>query len=279
MPYSKVKDLMILILALVNGVLLCLVLPLRHERQAQQALEAQALEDLFARSGVALSTEDLPEERTLYTLEFSPDPEAALPAVHALLGPAILAQKGSTPYLSLYTSSEGRCELVRGGGLDARSTGRAAVSDPAAEVRSLVEQMGLTVAAVSEPDRQSAGVYTVTATQSLLDVPVFSSTLVFTYRSGALVHLEGTAYFDTTGLCRTDDVPCASCADALVAFLGNRDSLGWVGAEVCEVAQGYLRAETASAAVVHLTPGWRIVTDTGSFWVDGIARSVSALGE
>ncbi len=277
MPYSKIKNLLILILVLVNALLLCLVLPLRHERMEQQALEERKLADLFARSGVALAVGDLPEERTLYTLEFSPNPEAALPAANALLGSAVLAQADSTPYLSLYTASTGRVEFSRGGNLEARFYGRKSAGSVPEEVRSLMEGMGLETVSVSEPTRQSAGVYQVTAIQKLLDVPVFSSALVFTYRSGALTRLEGTAYFDTTGICRLDDVACASCADALVAFLGSRDALGWVGAAVQEVSQGYLHVETASAAVVRLVPGWRVSTDTGAFWVNGITREVSAL--
>lgn len=277
MPYSKVKNLLILILVLVNALLLCLVLPLRHESMEQKKLERQKLEDLFAQNGVSLSVGALPEERVLYPLEFSPDPEAALPAANALLGSAVLAQADSTPYLSLYTASAGRVEIARGGNVEARFYGRKSAGNVPQEVGSLMEGMGLETASVSEPARQSAGVYTVTAVQKLLDVPVFSSALVFTYRSGALTRLEGTAYFDTTGICRTGDAPCASCADALVAFLGSRDALGWVGAEVSEVRQGYLHVETASAAVVRLIPGWRVSTDTGAFWVNGITREVSAL--
>ncbi len=277
MPYSKVKNLLILILALVNALLLCLVLPLRHERMEQQELEARKLADLFSRSGVALAVGALPEERTLYTLEFSPNPEAALPAANALLGAAVLAQADSTPYLSLYTASTGRVEFARGGSLEARFYGRKSAGSVPEEVRSLMGGMGLETAYISEPTRQSAGVYQVTAVQKLLDVPVFSSALVFIYRSGALARLEGTAYFDTSGICRSDDAACASCADALVAFLGSRDALGWVGAEVTEVSQGYLHVETASAAVVRLVPGWRVSTDTGAFWVNGITREVSAL--
>ena len=59
--------------------------------------------------------------------------------------------------------------------------------------------------------------------------------------------------------------------------MGSRDTLGWVGATVNEVEQGYCRADTASAAVVRLVPGWAIYTDTGDFWVNGITRMVSPL--
>ncbi len=268
---------MILLLALVNILLICLLLPLLLERQRQRELEAEELEALFSNCGVELNLASLPAGRTLYTLEFSPDSEAVLPAVHAILGGGVLEQEGSTPYLSLYTSAAGRCQISRSGGVDARLAGKAATGSFEREVETLLEGMRVEAASISDPVRQGAGVYTVTATQKLLDVPVFSSALAFTFRSGALVRVEGTACFGTAGLRRTDDVECASCADALVAFLGGRDQLGWVGAELSGVSQGYARVETASAAVVRLVPGWRISTDTGDFWVNGVTREVSPL--
>lgn len=277
MPYSKVKNLLILLLALVNVLLLCLVVPLRSERLRQQALETQQLETLFSRNDVRLAVEELPDYRELYTLEFSPDPEAGLGAVTALLGENVLAQAESTPYLSFYTSELGRCQLSRGGNLEARLTGRAGGDGMEADAAALLEQMGFRAWEISAPERQSAGLYRITALQELLHVPVFSSALHLTYRSGALVRLEGTAYFDTASLYRTDDVTCIACADALVAFLESRNALGWVGSEVTGVTQGYFHAETASAAVVRLVPGWRVSTDTGAFWINGVSREVSAL--
>ncbi len=279
MPYSKLKNLMILLLALVNVVLLCLVIPLRSEWLEQRRLEAQSLETLFQSCGIRLDASRLPEDRELYTLEFSPDPDAAIPAITVLLGESVLAQDDSTRYLSLYTSDQGRCQFSRGGSLDARLTGRKTAGRLEDETRELLEGMGLTLASVSQPERRSAGVYTVTAVQSLLGAPVFSSTLTCTFRSGALSRLEGTAYLDTAGLCRTDDVSCVSCAGALVAFLGSRNELGWVGASVEAAGQGYMRTGTASAAVVRLVPGWRIETDTGAFWVNGVTREVSPFEE
>lgn len=277
MPFPKLKNLMILILALVNVLLLCLVIPLSRERQSQRALAAAKLEALFERYDVKLDSAILPEERQLYTLEFSPDNDAALPAMQALLGRNVLVQDDSTRYLSLYRSNQGQCQLSRGGNLQARLTGQAALSDLTRGTASKMEAMGVETASVSLPNRKSAGIYIVTTVQQLLDVPVFSSALDFTYRNGVLTRVDGTVYFDTASMVRTDDTASITCADALVAFLGSRDQLGWVGGAVTNVAQGYLRVETASAAVVRLAPGWQITTDTGIFWVNGITREVQSL--
>ena len=62
-----------------------------------------------------------------------------------------------------------------------------------------------------------------------------------------------------------------------MAFLDARYDLGWVGSAIESVVQGYARSETAAAAAVHLTPVWRLETDTGVFQVNGLTREVTAV--
>ena len=69
---------------------------------------------------------------------------------------------------------------------------------------------------------------------------------------------------------------CISCADALVALLSSRDQLGWVGSEIVSCEQGYVHSETASSAL-RFVPVWRIETDAGSFYVNGVTREVRQL--
>lgn len=276
MPASKLKNLVILILVLANAFLLLLAVPLRAQRSQEEAAAAAQLQSLFARCGVSLDPAAMPESRTLYTLEFSPDEDAALPAMQALLGEMVFIEEDSTRYLTTYRSEQGACRLSRNGALSARLTGRAAAGDLSRAAEEELTNMGVELAYVDQPQRSSAGVYSVTAVQKLLEVPVFSAAATLTFHNGVPGRLAGTLYFDTENLFRTDDLPCITCADALVVFLDSRDELGWVGAAVTELTQGYLRAETASAAVVRLTPGWRIATDAGAYWVNGMTREVTA---
>ena len=137
--------------------------------------------------------------------------------------------------------------------------------------------MGFQYLSLSEPQRLRAGFYTLTATQTVLGVPVFSQGLTLTYANDRLVQLEGVFYTGAGTLTRISDQPCISAADALVAFLSARVDLGWVGSAVTGMTQGYVRSETAAAAAVHLTPVWRLETDTGSFDVNGITGEVTAV--
>lgn len=277
MPLSKVKNAIILILVLVNVLLLLLAVPLVRERQAQQALSAAQLETLFTQYDVQLDSALLPESIPLYTVEFTPESENSLPAMQALLGENVLVQDDSTRYLTLYESDAGTAQMSRSGNLEAQLFSRSAQSDISQTVRDELSAMGIAYTELSSPVRTSAGGYTLSAAQELLGVPVFSAHLHFSFRNGALTRVYGTIYPDTASLVRIDDSLSISCADALVAFLGSRDELGWLGSSVRDVTQGYLRAETASATSVRLVPGWRITTDTGIFWVNGITREVSSL--
>lgn len=277
MPISKLKNTVILILLVANVLLLVQLVPLVRQRQSQLAQAQETLETLFADAGVHLNAGQLPDTRPLYTLEFTPDDSAALPAMQALLGEMVLMEHDSTRYIQTYSSAAGSCQVSRGSTLSARLKGQQAVADLSKDLSGLLVRMGLKPATVTTPQRVRAGVYRLTAVQQLLEVPVFTAAVTATYENSILTDLEGTLYFDTTGLVRTDDIIGCTAADALVAFLGSRNTLGWVGATVTDVEQGYCRADTASAAVVRLVPGWAIFTDTGDFWVNGITRTVSPL--
>ena len=118
--------------------------------------------------------------------------------------------------------------------------------------------------------------YTLTATQSILGVPVLSGDLTLTYSNSRLTALEGTFFTGADTLARVSDESCLTAADALVAFLSARYDLGWVGSAVTGMEQGYLRSEAATAAAVRLTPVWRLDTDTGSFLINGMTGEVAA---
>ena len=157
MPASKVKNIVILILLVVNVLLLCLVVPLAQERQQQRQAAVAELEAMFARYGVLLDAGGLPETRVLYTVEFSPDEQAAQPAMQALLGEMVLMENDSTRYLQIYRSEQGTCQLSRDGSLEARLQDREAAGDLREAAAGEAEAMGLMVAEVSQPERSSAG--------------------------------------------------------------------------------------------------------------------------
>mgnify|MGYP004701500903 CR=1 FL=1 len=171
----------------------------------------------------------------------------------------------------------GACRFL-GGYLTARLTqnpliNRVIAVDAVMPSKDLLRRMGYEAASIEARPRADGGT-DVVCTQSVLDVPVLSGTLTLSYdASGALTALTG-SFFPADELLRVGDSVSCSCADALVALLSRRDTLGWVGSSVTAMTQGFRRADSASAAA-RLTPVWRIDTDAGSFYVSGVTREVT----
>ena len=277
LPVSKLKNLVILILLLANLAMLGLLVPGQMEERREAESLRQSLSELYAAQDVVLDPAIIPDTVTLYALELGEDAAADLQAAKALLGDHVLVQDDSTRYLRTYQSEDGVCSLGRAGTFRAQLKNQAESSDLTKAAQKTLKRMGFRYSSLGEPVRLRAGVYTVTATQSVLDAPVFEGELTLTYSNNCLTALDGVFFTGVGTLTRVSETACISAADALVSFLSARYDLGWVGSEIVAMEQGYLRSETAAAAAVHLTPVWRLTTDTGAFYINGVSGEVTAV--
>ncbi len=273
MSVSKIKNLILLILVLAIVGLLPTVVPTQTARSSEEKQVHEKLSALYASYGIALDAASLPASQTLYSIELTqPDARAA---AQALLGSGLHAQETSARTLADYFSDAGSFTLSRSGEVSVRLRESKSARDLTRATRRYLRAMEFDCAALDEPVRESAGVYQLRAEQSLLGVPVFESALIFTYRNSALSSVEGTLY-PAGEIVRVSEEACISCADALVALLSSRDSLGWVGSQIISCTQGYVHSETASSAL-RFVPVWKIETDAGAFHVSGITREVRQL--
>lgn len=278
MPAPKLKNLAILILLLANVALALLALPGRMAEKKEEDDLQQSLCSLYARQEIRLEPETIPDTTTLYVLELEENSQSDLQAVKALLGERLLVQDDSTRYLSAYSSPLGQCSISRSGEFSAQLTQADEVRSPERAAGRLLKTMGFSHQPLPQAQRQSAGVYTLTATQTILDMPIFSEGLTLTFSNSRLTALNGVFFTGAETLSRASEAACISAADALVAFLDARYALGWVGSTVTAIRQGYVRSETAAAAVVRLTPVWQLETDTGVFRVHGMTGEVTPVG-
>ena len=274
MPAPKLKNLAILILLLANLSLALVVFPSRAGiRQEEDALR-QSLCDLYAERNITVSPEIIPDTTTLYVLELTKDDESDLQAATALLGQQLLVQDDSTRYLSSYRSSIGQCSISRSGEFSAQLTDSKPDRDLKRACEKMLKSMGFSHLPLQDPHPHGTG-QAITATQTILDIPIFSKGLTFTWKDGCLTGLDGIFFTGTNTLKRASDQACISAADALVHFLDAGYALGWVGSEITAMEQCYIRSETAAATAVRLTPMWQLETDTGTFLVHGLTGDVS----
>ncbi len=270
MPVSKLKNIIILVLLLADLILLGLLVPHQLTQERERYELRQSLSDLYETGGIRLAPEAIPKAVPLYAIQLAENSSDQLRAAKALLGEQMVAEADSTRHLSSFQSRLGTCSMGRDGSF------RAELKEvPAKTAMQTLEEMGFQWQKLSEAAAMTDEKEQITATQSVLGVPVFSGGLTMTFAHGQLTAVDGSFFFGTSEPVRVSKESCISEADALIAFLAARYELGWVGEEIYSMEQGYLRSETASASAVQLTPVWCLKTDSGTFYIDGLTGEVT----
>lgn len=277
MPVPKIKNLILLILAVTVVFLMLLVVPNLTARNQQREKLHEQLEILFDSCGVELVPEKLPTESTLYAVELDGQADQQRIA-RALLGENCSLDTDSTLFVSTYTSELGKCTFRLGGGFSAELASVEQRANQTRTARQLLRQMEYVAEQLPEPVVSGSGDAQFALSQLLLGVPVLSDGLTLTLTADGGARLEGSAFIGTSHITRVSENACISCADALVALLAERDALGWMGSRVEQVRQGYVYAETASAAV-RMVPVWIIETDTAVFRVNGLSGELTQTDE
>jgi len=265
---SKVKNLVILILLLVNVFLLALVVPSRVRAGQQEQATAQQLSRLFASYDIALPAEIIPRGESLYDQQVSSATEATILAVQALLGEdasAVQQRDGLR-----FASSQGEAVLVNGSLI---AELRIPVGEPEAFTRDCLARMGLAFSAVTV-HAESETVTVCRAEPLVSGLPVVSTRLSFRYEDGLLTRVEGLLLTAKDTMTVIGNQRCITAADALVDFLGSRLSTGWLGSRIDSIEQGWSLTRGAGGSF-SLRPVWRLNTDAGVCLVNGITGDVT----
>ena len=254
MSVSRMKNLIILVLSICAACLLAVAVPNRLSQTHEQRRMLAELKTLYESYGLRIELDELPRSPTLYSVE--------------------LSESGGDRFECEYASELGTLTLRRTGGFSAVLTGGAHVRNYEKSAAKLLHSMGFQFQQLSR--RQTEAGVTLEAEQTLLGVPVFGSGLTLSYADGQLQRVEGTFYTGSEAITRVSEQESISGADALARLLAGRDALGWVGSAVTEQTLGYLPSENAGTGM-RFVPVWRIETDAGSFYVNGITREITPL--
>ncbi len=287
MGKAKLKNLILLLLVVTNALLIWIAMPLMDEEKSQQDLAGQQLESLFAAYGVSYDGDIVPVEETLYTVELTVDGTDELPLAQSILGERAELSTESSQQTQIFQSEIGTLTISRDSSFSITYVGQEATTQMETVVAERLKEMGV-VGTIGTPVRQAAGNYVVSVTQNLFYVPYLSSQLDFYFADGVLYQCVGNGVLGKTdekggvvagdtSFSRPDEQACIGYVDAMVNFFASRNQLAWLGSSINQVSQGFIRADMASVAVLRLTPGWKISTDTGDFWVNGITGTVEML--
>lgn len=266
MKTSRIKNTVIVILALVNACLLVLLVSRRAQERAAHSRMTTQLVRLYAENGVELPAQLIPAEE-LRLVSIDPVRNLAAEAAFAadLLGPCASEEVGGGIYR--YVGDSGQCLLRASGAVEA-SLDRP-VDDPEAFLTAFFGAHGFTpLASDLTPD----GNGTVTAVRTLPDKTVFNAELTFTFERGRLLSVAGSFVppVDPGG----ERGETISGVTALVRFLDYSKAGGEVCTAITDVRGGYLLQSTASVPQ-RLIPAWYIGTDASQYYVNAATGEVA----
>lgn len=274
MQTSKIKDVFILALILVNIFLLLLVIPQRQETTRVYNETGQSLRQLFSEKGIDLDWEQVPEYVELRSRVPGQDQDEPLrAAASALLGEGALEEDSGTTS-TRFQSEKGSAEFHKSGEFVVSfAEGQPAGSDLIKSAEETLTAMGYECGQL-ELERVSAGKFTVSGLQYVSGTPVYTSWVLLEYDNNSLKSMTGQWYAGYESAAAGE--ACVSASTALVSFLSSQVKLGWICTTVDSMTQGYVEEDSPTFGGATLVPVWRIETDTGAFTVNGLTKTVSA---
>lgn len=268
MEWSKLKNIILLILLITN---LCLLAFVVHGELQDRQLQTQARENAVAflrEMGIQVEESQVPRQMELLPQTVERDQEAEGNAAAALLGGTVLIEpRGGEVYR--YYNDNGEIQFHSDGSFQAEFvSGLFSVGENREQgCLAVLQAMGFEGELLEETEEA------LTFRQTWQGYPLFT-------RQATLVCREGSVRQITGGRRLTGEpVPDASqtpitVATALISFSNGLNTLGDVCSRIDAITPGYVSAVSLSGPMT-LTPVWRITTDTGAYQLDTLTGKVS----
>lgn len=271
MEWHRVKNIILAILVIVNGMLLMLVWNQRTEtlRYEQSALDGAV--QILAGNGIELSPQAVEGRKSRQPGSAERDMEAEAQLAAILLGETVQGEnRGGGLYT--YTTRSGVLSFRPGGVLTAElaDVPMWETEDPESHAASLMGSLNIDCHYVRSS--LSSGSGTILYVQLLEDAPVFSCQVVLTYEKGRLRSISGTLLAMTEP--ETEHGTLLSLPTVLMRFLDDVLASGDVCSTILEVEPGYLVTQSFSNTI-QLRPTWYISTNTADYYVDGITGELT----
>ena len=268
MEWSKLKNIMILILLAANLFLLAMAGVQQHDSARYQE---QAVEDaltVLERNGIGVAPEVIPEQMELKSMTVQRDRELEANLAQALLGTCTQTDLGGGRYS--YESAAGSAEFRSNGNFSVVfSKGiplAEGVEDETAHALAVAAQIGLSGVAAEQTQSETGGV-NVVLYQTWQEIPVYSCRLTMEYRDGCLCALSGQRLMGEPQSANAEE-KLISIPTVLIRSLNGINDLGDICSQITELTPGYQMSNPAEGT--RMEPVWYIRTDTGAYQLNAI---------
>nr|WP_325186188.1 hypothetical protein [uncultured Oscillibacter sp.] len=267
MDRRQLKNVIIIILLLVNGFLAGSLAHRSTAARAARDRSAQQLAELFDADGIQLDPAGIPEEEPPAGRVLTRDPDLERSAAGHLLGGGL--RRSERAGVCSYSGARGAALFRESGSFEAAGT---LASQGGEEFcRKFCQDFHYTVSAVQLDDGGSG---TITALREYGGLTVANCTVTFTLEGGAVTAARGTLLPDASAESAAGDQAPLSAQAALTAFLAMRRETGAVASSITGISLCY-ELQSSTATPMSLTPAWHIATDTVDYYVNCTTGTVS----
>ena len=274
MEWYRLKNIIILILLLLNGFLLVLAAARwREAAQYDRAALKQTVEAL-ANRGIEVDPDGLSSAGAMPSLSLERDPEAEQKLARALLDEAVEADnRGGGLYL--YRGGLGEVSVRTGGEVSAALADSPVwdADGPEDHAAALLEKMGVSAQLLGTKTQRDRAA--VRFRQLWNRVPVFSCEVEFVYENGRLRTVQGTLLTAAQGTEEAGGI--LSLPTALMRFLDGVTATGDVCSSIRSMEAGYRIVSQPLSGGVRLTSVWLVSSNTADYYLDGATGALTRL--
>lgn len=271
MEWSKLKNIIILILLLANLFLLSMVIV---QERGSTRYQEQALDNALSvleQNGIRMERSVIPDELTLAPMDVKRDREAESQLALALLGACETSELGGGRYA--YQGPLGWAEFRSNGNFSVTFTEGTQKIDPEQSAQehalALMGSAGLDCVLT---DSEDTGDGTVLTLRQMWDgVPVYSCRITMEYGSESLLSISGQRLM---GEPQPDgaEYELLSVPTALLRVLNGINDLNDICNEITAMESGYVL--TTSAEEICMIPVWYVTTDTGVYSLNALTGAL-----
>lgn len=262
------KNIIIIILVLVNGFLLgAITLRQTAEDRSRRQAEEQLVE-LFAADSITLDPDAISDQVPPAALAFLRSTEREREAAAFFLGET-LTQENRGGGISTYTGAAGIATFRSNGSFDIKGTLSAENAETLCKDFCRAFSYGQPTFLLDQ-DGSGSG----SAVYRHNKLPVFNCTVAFTLEKGVLTSVSGTLLPKEGSAAQETREPLTASA-ALTTFQKVHRESGAVGSAITEMYACY-ELQSASSSALSLVPAWCVVTDIANYYVNAVTGSVTS---
>lgn len=276
MEWPKLKNIIILILLVVNGFLLVLVGARKEESARYERLALEQTMQALENGGIQVDPDAVDSAEGLTPMAAERDLGRELQLAKALLGKGTVQVENQGGGLYLYQNGSGELSVRAGGELSAEMAddpNLLADGGPERHAAGLLKRMGIDAEQIDVTEESE---WTrVRFRQVWNGVPVFSCEVEFVYDDTRLSSVQGTLLTAQAGTAEAGS--CLTLPTALMRFSEGIASAGDVCTAIRSMEAGYRGTVQSLSGGVRLAPVWLVTTDTADYYLDGVTGALTRL--